>query len=113
MSEVKGVIKLKGVHDRIEWMKHKYPGFVVEDRFLPYLECAEENTPFSGGETDEDTWVPVANVQDLKDLRSITHESWIASDVDNPDHWDEVDKDVKGGVTFAFYWQDGALCWER
>ncbi|MBO9614197.1 MAG: hypothetical protein J7619_15940 [Dyadobacter sp.] len=111
MSEFKEVKKLEGINNRIQWMKHKYPDFKVEDRFLPYLQCAEENTPLSGGETDEDTWVPVASVQDLKDLLPITHELWIVPDA--PNHWDEVERDVKGGVTFAFYWQEGALCWER
>lgn len=100
----------KSLADRLEWLKEHYPHFTVESRFLPYLECAEQNTPLGEEETEEDFWVPVSDVQDLKDMTPITHELWRPTDEET---WQSAEKDAKDGVTFAFFWQENALCWER
>lgn len=104
----------KRVSDRIQWIKSKYTNFNVEDRFIPYLECAEKNAiAEETGDDDGDEWVKVKDPQDLLDLAPITHELWSPNIEEDPEQWQAVIKDVNDGVTFAFYWQEDALCWER
>jgi len=99
----------KGVSERIALINSQFPGFEVTDAMLPILEDAEYVTTQSID--DEDRWTEIKDPQILIDLKPITDPGY---DVfENKKDWAEVVKDIKGGVTFGFYWKGGFLNWER
>jgi hypothetical protein len=58
----------------------------------------------------EDEWIKVSP-KALLELKGITHPHW--EDAYSPQRFNEIIKDADSGVTFAFYWNEGFLCWER
>jgi len=44
-------------------------------------------------------------------LKPIMHPEW--EDAYSPKRFKEAVNDANNGITFAFYWKDGFLCWER
>ena len=66
------------------------------------LEKANEGT--------EDEFIK-CNSNVLNNIKGIMHPSW--EDAYSPKRLNDALKDYNSGVTFAFYWNDGYLCWER
>lgn len=58
----------------------------------------------------ETEWVKVSP-NTLLELKQVTHPSW--EDAYSPQRFKEVISDANAGITFAFYWNEGFLCWER
>lgn len=59
---------------------------------------------------DDTEWIKVSP-NTLLELKPITHPNW--EDAYSKHRWNEVVNDANLGITFAFYWKDGFLCWER
>jgi len=98
----------KEASEAISLLRVNFPEFEVTDDLIPFIECAENNAK----DSDEDFWIPVNDANLLKKLRPIMDPEFTEV-FDEADQWEEVVKDVKGGVTFAFYWNDKFINWER
>lgn len=98
--------------ERLEWIKEQFPSFVVAEAMLPFIALAERNTPLDDSDSidDEHSWMVIPDPQILIDMKPITHPLWLE---DWDFGWEEVLKDIAGGVTFAFYWKENYLAWER
>lgn len=78
---------------------------VIDDEIIAAL-----NFSLSAKANESDKWLPVTP-NTLLALKSIMHPKW--SDAYSPKEFQNVSADATAGVTFAFYWSDGYLCWER
>lgn len=76
---------------------------VLDDELISILEfsLSEKN--------NEDEWIR-CSPNSLLALKPIMHPAW---DEVYRYRFKEVASDAKNGITFAFYWKDGFLCWER
>ena len=60
---------------------------------------------------EETRWTKVT-ASTLKELRGICHPEW-ETNVYQTKELQKAYNDADFGVTFAFYWKDKRLCWER
>lgn len=58
----------------------------------------------------EDEWIKVSP-NTLLELKGIVHPNW--EDAYSSQRFKEVIEDANSGLTFAFYCNEGFLCWER
>lgn len=97
--------------ERVRWIGENFPEFQLKQTHLPFLDVAERNTPLDGSESEEDDGAWVATDENiLIEFKPITHPLWIE---DWDFEWKEVKKHIANGVTFAFYWKENYLAWER
>ena len=78
---------------------------IIDNKMMEVLEFS-----FLEKVNEEGDWIKISP-NALKHLKPIVHPMWeSAYELNN---FKEVSKDANSGVTFAFYWKDGFLCWER
>lgn len=102
MNEIYDNISLKMNLSKEEVVK-KLP--IIDNQMFEILEFS-----FLEKADEEGDWLKI-NSNVLKKLKPIVHPFW--EYVYEPNNFKEVSKDANSGVTFAFYWKDGFLCWER
>lgn len=89
---------------KIEEVAKKLPVFGEEVIKVLNLSLKEKTNK------SEDEWIKVSP-NTLLELKGIVHPNW--GDAYTPQQFKEVIKDANAGVRFAFYWENGFLCWER
>lgn len=77
---------------------------VLSEETIQILEFSLKN------KGNQDEWINVS-ANTLIELKGIVHPSW--EDAYLPRRFKEVIEDIKADITFAFYWKEGFLCWER
>lgn len=87
---------------KIERMEVSKKLQVIDDGIIAALECSFINS--------DDNWIDVTS-DTLLALKPIMHPNW--EQAYSKDQFVYAAKEANQGVTFAFYWNDGFLCWER